>query len=138
MEQSIRIATGKAEFKKLQKDWSELLNKISNKRFYHYYEWYKSYFNALEPNLESIFFVVLSSRSVAQAIIPLKKIRGAIFEFLELPLLELAAANERGSLLGLLSQEENLPSHFLHCLFHPRRDLFGEGLPEALNPGLEE
>lgn len=85
MEQSVRIATGKAEFKKIQKDWSELVNKINSKRFYHYYEWYESYFNAFEPQLESIFFVVLSSRNVAEAIIPLKKIRGAIFDILELP-----------------------------------------------------
>jgi hypothetical protein len=77
MEHSVRIATGKAEFKKIQKDWSELVNKINNKRFYHYYEWYESYFNALEPNLESILFVVLSIRNVAEAIIPLKKTRGS-------------------------------------------------------------
>jgi len=85
MENNIKIVTGKEEFEKIQKDWSEIVKKIHNRRFFQYYEWYESYINALETNLESIFFVVLSNSVFTEAIIPLKKIRGVYFNILELP-----------------------------------------------------
>ena len=85
MQNNIKIVTGKEEFKKIQIEWSELVKKIKNRRFFHYYEWYESYINALETNLKSIFFVVLSNSTCTEAIIPLKKVKEFCFDILELP-----------------------------------------------------
>lgn len=85
MKQNIRIETGKNGFKKIQKDWNEVIKKLSNKRFFHYSEWYESYIEALEKNLESLFFIVIENYTVTEAIIPLKKTKSACFEILELP-----------------------------------------------------
>jgi len=83
--QNIRIETGKNGFEKIQNDWSELTKKINNKRFFHYFEWYESYIEALEKNLEALLFIVMENCSEAEAIIPLKKIKSGCFDILELP-----------------------------------------------------
>ncbi|MFC1818594.1 GNAT family N-acetyltransferase [Thermodesulfobacteriota bacterium] len=81
----ISIKTGKNGLKEIQSDWNKLVDLLSPKRFFHYFEWYESYIDALEKNLESFFFILIKNDTDVEGIIPLIKRKEGFFNILELP-----------------------------------------------------
>lgn len=73
----------------LRSDWDRLAHRLSPRRFFHHFGWYKSYFDALVRDPDCIhFFAVYRGESLV-GIVPLKpsvrRMRGMRLRLLELP-----------------------------------------------------
>jgi CelD/BcsL family acetyltransferase involved in cellulose biosynthesis len=85
----LRIYRGLEGLAAIRESWLALLSKMDRKGFWHYYEWYESYLEHLEPDPRRLFFYVLYDGSAALAILPFKsrqrRLNGVPLNILELP-----------------------------------------------------
>ncbi|HKZ03220.1 MAG TPA: GNAT family N-acetyltransferase [Pyrinomonadaceae bacterium] len=89
-QRSLKVFRGRAGFFELEQEWKTVTNSIPGKRFFHLYEWHRSYVEALEKDDDSLrFFVAYHGGGEIEAIFPLKKTRqrrfGIIATVLEAP-----------------------------------------------------
>jgi CelD/BcsL family acetyltransferase involved in cellulose biosynthesis len=75
-QRSFRVFRGKAGLFALQDEWKKATSDIQGKRFFHLYEWYLSYLEALETDHDSVlFFVAHRDGGDIEGIFPLKRTR---------------------------------------------------------------
>jgi len=75
-QRSFKVLRGKAGFVDLEQEWKAATNSIPGRRFFHLYEWHRSYVEALEKDGDSLwFFVAYHVDGQIEAIFPLKKTR---------------------------------------------------------------
>jgi hypothetical protein len=77
----IKEFKGKEGLLTIKKEWHNLTDSMIKKRFYHMYEWYESYMNALEDDDSSVSFFLMHNEEKPTAIFPLKKTERKIFGF---------------------------------------------------------
>lgn len=85
----LKVYQGLEGLAAIQKHWRNLMQQLDCKGFWHYYEWYESYLQYLEPEPERLFFFVLFDSEQVLAILPLKhqskRFKGVPLNVLELP-----------------------------------------------------
>jgi CelD/BcsL family acetyltransferase involved in cellulose biosynthesis len=82
---------------RIREDWATVVAGLDNPAYYHYPEWYETYVDALEPNPESIKFVVAYRRAQPIAIFPLRLVRR---RFAGIPVRALEVPQSPHTLLG--------------------------------------
>lgn len=86
---SVKVVQGREGLYSVKDEWLEVTNSLRNKRFYHLYQWYKSYLESIGKDDNPIYFIFLYKNKILQAIFPLRicKKRILIFKFdvLEIP-----------------------------------------------------
>ncbi len=86
---SLSVYRGREGLADLREPWRQLVDSLSQKRFFHLYPWYRSYIDSLEDNPASVFFCLMSRGSSPVALFPLRrterKIYGVRFRCLEIP-----------------------------------------------------
>ncbi len=86
---SVKIVHGREGLYSLKDEWLEVTNSLRNKRFYHLYQWYKSYLESIGKEDNSIYFILLYKNKILQVIFPLrickKRISSFKFDVLEIP-----------------------------------------------------
>jgi CelD/BcsL family acetyltransferase involved in cellulose biosynthesis len=71
-EVALTIRRGVRGLLDLEQGWRQLEQRLTSKRFYHCFDWYRSYLDTLEPNPESVYFFSYASGARAIAIFPLR------------------------------------------------------------------
>ncbi len=69
---SVKIVHGREGLYSLKDEWLEVTNSLRNKRFYHLYQWYKSYLESIGKEDNSIYFILLYKNKILQVIFPLR------------------------------------------------------------------
>lgn len=86
---SIKIVNGKQGLLSIKNEWIHLSNRLNIKRYFHVYEWYKSYIYFLEPDEHLIYFIVIYQSEIPIGIFPLKLLKkryfGITLSILEIP-----------------------------------------------------
>ncbi len=86
---TIKTFAGKEGLLSIRDHWKTLVNSLKHRRFFHFYEWYDSYVQCLEPRDSSIRFFVVYDNGAPIAIFPLRSGTFSIFgvpvRALELP-----------------------------------------------------
>ena len=87
---SVRYIKGEIEeFNKIRQEWDSLVNSVENKRYFHLYQWYKSYLDTIEDEHQNVYFFLLYEGNVPIGILPLKRVKkkeyGIKFDVLEVP-----------------------------------------------------
>lgn len=85
---SLQIFRGVEGLKTIRPLWQELSAKIERKAFWHFYEWYEGYLTILEPNPQTVLFLLCVCENEPVAILPLKE-RQMLFGGMPVKVLEL-------------------------------------------------
>lgn len=88
-EYKLQVYRGPEGFASIRDRWQRLIQRLDSKGFWHYYEWYESYLEHLEPEPQRLFFFVLFHAQEVVAILPFKhqrrRFKGVPLNVLELP-----------------------------------------------------
>jgi CelD/BcsL family acetyltransferase involved in cellulose biosynthesis len=68
----VTVARGLSGLQEIAPEWGEIVRRLSRRRFFHWYGWYRSYLSVLEPDPAAVYFFVLRAGSRPVAIVPLK------------------------------------------------------------------
>jgi CelD/BcsL family acetyltransferase involved in cellulose biosynthesis len=86
----IELFSGHAGFQAIATIWNTVSTTLPRKRFFHFYEWYQSYLDALDSSPDKLYFLVAYREDAPVAIFPLRatqaRIRGITLRILELPI----------------------------------------------------
>src|SRR5512136_959386 len=86
---SVKVARGRDEFYKIEGIWNDITQAMERKRYYHVYQWYKSYIESAENQRDNVYFFLIFKDNTPVGIIPLVKIKTRefwiTFTFLEIP-----------------------------------------------------
>lgn len=86
---SIRTHRGLSGFEEIAKEWNQITDAMTRKRFFHLVDWFRCYLNALEDEPDSVLFTIVYLDDKPEAIFPLKpswqRILGLKLEILQLP-----------------------------------------------------
>lgn len=91
---SFCVHYGISGFKEIQPEWDYIRSHMRKPRYFHYYEWYKSYLCNLEPDPSSLYFFVLRQNDSPVAIFPLKSAARSLVHGLSFHVLESSMTNE--------------------------------------------
>ena len=88
-QRNFKVFRGKEGLGQLEEDWRNLCHRLPNPQFFHHFDWYSSYVDALLEAGTTLYFVALYEAGELQAVFPLQKRRQRAFgmerHILELP-----------------------------------------------------
>jgi len=70
---SFKVFRGMSGFYRIASEWKKLTDGLPRKRYFHLFEWYQSYFEALEQDIDSVFFFLAYQHDEIEAIFPLRR-----------------------------------------------------------------
>ena len=84
-----RRVSGREGLAGIRDDWEQVLVRMERKRYFHYYQWYDAYINALDNDPSAMHFFLACEDNTPVAVFPLKRssrrIGGLSLKVLELP-----------------------------------------------------